>query len=136
MKRELFGLMLVSAASLLFSGCAIQQSPERQAKLSELQRTIPTCYGERDCEAKWEAAQLWIVHHAGYKLQTTTNVLLETYNPSRSSTAIAVQVTKEPEGGGRYKMPVKIWCDNMFGCLPDSLDAALDFNRTVAAAAP
>jgi len=107
-----------------------------QAKRAELEQTTPICNDEKDCNAKWEAAQLWIVHNAGFKLQTTTNVLLQTYNATGGSPSIAVQVTKEPMGGGKYKILVSVSCDNMFGCVPNQWDAALDFNRTVSAATP
>lgn len=53
---------------------------------------------------------------------------------ARSSSGIAVQVTKEPAGGGTYRLVARVWCDNMFGCRPDALDALIDFNRTVGAA--
>lgn len=118
----------------LLSACA--SSPERQAKLAELQRTIPTCVGAEDCNAKWEAAQLWVVKNAGWKIQNQSNVLIETYNAINGSTSIAVRVTKEPMGGGKYKFLVKVWCDNVFGCHPDSLDAALRFNREIALVSP
>lgn len=127
--------MLFAFATFL-AGCATNNSPERQAKLAELQRTIPTCIGVADCNAKWEAAQLWVVKNAGWKIQTQSSVLIETYNATNNSTNIAVQVTKEPMGGGKYQILVKVWCANMFGCHPDSLDAALNFNRTIALVTP
>jgi hypothetical protein len=127
--------MAVSVVTLfLMSACAT--SPERQAKLAELQRTTPTCSGAEDCNAKWEAAQLWVVKNAGWKIQTQSTVLIETYNPANNSPAIAVRVTKEPLGGGKYQIFVKVWCANLFGCVPDSLDAALKFNREISIVTP
>lgn len=125
--------ILVSA---LLTSCVTTPSPAMQAKRAELERTTPICNDEKDCNAKWEAAQLWIVHNAGFKLQITTNVLLQTYNATGGSPSIAVQVTKEPMGGGKYKLLVIVSCDNMFGCVPNQWDAALDFNKTVSAATP
>lgn len=118
----------------MVAGCAA--SPETQAKRAEFERTIPICTEGVDCDIKWDAAQLWIVKNAGYKLQIATNVLLETYNPGYAKTELAVRVTKEPLGGGTYKLVVATWCDNLFGCNPDRLDAALDFNRTISAVKP
>jgi len=126
---------LITVVSLVsVAGC--MTTAERQEKQDELARTAPVCSGEADCNAKWEAAQLWIVHHAAYKIQTVTNVLIETYNPGPNEPAIAVRVTKEPQGGGKYKLLVNIWCNNMFGCTPNQWDAALDFNRSVGAVSP
>jgi hypothetical protein len=121
---------------LVASGCASAPSPEIQAKRVQFESTIPICEGEADCKAKWEAAQLWVVHHAGFKIQTATDVLIETYNPGPSDATVAVRVTKEPLGGGKYKMLVFVWCNNIFGCVPNGWDAALNFNREIGAVKP
>lgn len=70
MNKIAFSLLLVTAG---LSGCAVQQNPATQAKINEIQRTIPTCTEEKECNAKWETAQLWVVKNAGYKIQTATN---------------------------------------------------------------
>jgi len=116
--------------------CACATSPEMLAKQAEVNRTIPTCASVEDCNAKWEAAQLWVVHNAGWKIQTQSSVLIETYNAVNSSPNIAVRVTKEPIGGGKYQLLVKVWCDNIFGCEPNSWDAALNFNQTIGGVTP
>ena len=134
LRSSILALIAGVAICLLLSCCAT--SSEVRAKQALFQRTIPTCDGEKDCNAKWEAAQLWIVHNSGYKLQTVTNVLLETYNPGRHDTKLAVRVTKEPLGGGKYMIIVTTWCNNMFGCTRNTWDAALDFNVKVDAARP
>ena len=126
---------LLAGASFL-AGCATAPSPEIQAKRAEFLRTTPICANGPDCNAKWEAAQLWVVHNSGYKIQTATSVVIETYNPTPHLTSIAVRITKEPIGGGRYKFLVSVWCDNLFRCIPNELDASLDFNKTIAAATP
>lgn len=127
--------LLAVSILISLSGCAAQQQAV-QANQTKFQETIPVCIDEKDCTAKWEAAQLWIVHNAGYKLQTTTSVLLETYNATNSSVSLAVRVTKEPMGSGKYQIIVRTWCDNIFGCSPNAWDAALDFNQKVGAAKP
>jgi hypothetical protein len=129
--------LLFTTVSLCLVGCATTPSPERQALLSEFQNTIPTCEKDVDCDVKWDAAQLWVVHHAAYKIQTSTNVLIETYNAVNSAdTGFMVQVTKEPLGGGKYQILVNIHCANMFGCVPNQLPAMVDFNRTVNSVTP
>jgi hypothetical protein len=121
---------------LITSGCASAPSREVQEKKAQFESTIPVCEGEADCKAKWEAAQLWVVHNAGFKIQTATDVLIETYNPGPSAATVAVRVTKEPLGGGKYKIIAVIWCNNIFGCVPNVWNAALDFNREVGAVKP
>lgn len=126
----------IFAPALLLAGSASAPSAEVQAKRVEFERTIPVCDGEADCKAKWEAAQLWVVHNAGFKVQTATDVLIETYNPGPSDATIATRVTKEPLGGGRYKLVVYVWCNNIFGCVPNAWDAAINFNSKIAGATP
>ena len=136
--------LLISLFAL--SGCI---SPEGRLAIQEEQRalqekqdraiqTIPVCNGEKDCAAKWEVAQLWVSQNAGYKIQTSTNVIIETYN-SRDS-GLAANITKEPLGSGKYKIVAKIWCryesQGPYSCSPYSLDATLDFNAKVTAATP
>lgn len=136
--------LLISLFAL--SGCV---SPEDRLAIQERQRalqekrdraiqTIPVCDGEKDCAAKWEAAQLWVSQNAGYKIQISSNVIIETYN-SQDST-LAASITKEPLGSGKYKIIAKIWCSyedqGPYSCRPYSLDATLDFNAKVTAATP
>jgi len=99
-------------------------------------QTTPICTNEKECAIKWEAAQIWVVHNSAYKIQTTTNVLLETYNSPNGESKLAVRVTKEPLGGGRYKFIVNAWCGSELGCIPDELSAGLDFNKQISAIAP
>lgn len=103
---------------------------------SIFESSIPICEGEKDCLAKWEAAQLWVAHNAGYKIQTATSVLIETYNATGGSTNLSAQVTKEPLGGGKYQIIAKLWCDNIFGCTPNAKSALSEFNKKVGAATP
>ena len=134
--QKILLIFLLSVAAFA-AGCATQQyDPATQAKLNEIQRTIPTCSGDKECNAKWETAQLWVVKNAGYKIQNATNVLIQTYNATGSRVDIAAQITKEPLGGGRYQFIANIWCDNIFGCRPNRLDALMDFNRTLNAVQP
>lgn len=130
-------LVLVAMAGTMLSlaGCIVAPPAVSPEKLAEIKNSTPVCTDEADCKVKWEAAQLWIVHNAGFKLQTTTSVILETFNPIQNTPNIAVQVTKEPVGKGKYEIKAKIWC-NFYGydCTPNQWDALLDFNNKVGAA--
>lgn len=127
-------LMLLCAVACLLTACVTVPPAVSEAKKAQYDASIPTCTGEADCKAKWEAAQLWVVHNAGWKIQTATDVLIETFNPPRGDTRIAARVTKEPLGQGRYKLLIFTWCGNMFTCSVDPWDAAIAFNRAVGAA--
>lgn len=123
-------LIVILLTSSLF-GCASTPSPEQEMKKSEYLNTIPICDIKLDCTAKWEAAQLWVAKNAGYKIQTATNVVIETFNPTRDDTYLAAKITKEPIGSGKYKIVATLWCNNMFGCNPNKWDASVNFNKFV-----
>jgi hypothetical protein len=126
--------VMIILVILLMTGCAA--SPERQAKDAEFRRTIPTCIEDIDCKAKWEAAQIWVVKHSGFKLQIVTDVLIETYNSTQHSPELAIRVVKEPVGSETYRIVVLATCANIFGCIPDAMEAVLNFNNTIAAIQP
>lgn len=143
------GLLGLVALPALAARPPVRKDPAKQA---EIEASIPVCTGEADCAVKWEAAQLWAVHNAGFKLQTITNVLLETYAPAYAAAGVTndledvgrifVKITKEPLGNGSYRIVPIISCLARFRpfggasgqdeCLTQ--DQTLDFNRTVAAA--
>jgi len=116
-------------------GCA--ESPTFLAKRAMIDETTPVCVGEQGCSAKWRAARHWVVNDAGLPIRIATDDVIETYNgwPSQDPRLI-VRVTKEPLGGGKYKILVATSCAYDYGCIPDRWNAALDFNRTVGAARP
>ncbi len=131
MKHLTVTLALAALAAL--AACATPDPAQRE----EVERTRPTCDGAADCTAKWDAAQLWVVKNAGFKIQTTTNVVIQTFGPSTvtaDSTSVAVTVTREPLGGQRYRIVAHASCGNPFGCTPELVPTLLDFNRTVSAA--
>lgn len=106
------------------------------AKRAQVEATVPTCVTSEECELKWAAARRWVLETSGFKIQNITDDFLETYNPTSGSPSLAARVVKEPLGGGRYRLVVTLWCDNMFGCVPNAWDAALSFNQYVNGSAP
>lgn len=125
--------LVASAFALALNGCATTgQSNANQTKANIFQATIPVCEGAADCQAKWEAAQFWVVKHSPMQLQVTTNVTIQTYNSPKDSLKLAASVTKEPLGNGRYKILINAWCDNwMFSCNPNKMDAQIHFNNYI-----
>ncbi|HKN65977.1 MAG TPA: hypothetical protein VJW73_06850, partial [Gemmatimonadaceae bacterium] len=85
-----------------------------------------------DCKGDWERAQLWIVKHSKWKIQTATDVLVETYNPSEYDPSFGFTATKEPLGNGRYKISLNAKCANFLGCDPREADVVAAFNHYVA----
>jgi hypothetical protein len=129
-------LLLMALAVAAVSGCAVVQRQEIRKAQMAADNTVPTCQGEADCAAKWEAARRWVVNHAGYLIQTSTDELIETDSPRGTDPRLAARVTKEPQDGSVYKILVTVWCGNADSCDTDPAEAALSFNRAVDAATP
>jgi hypothetical protein len=87
------------------------------------------CTSKTQCDLYWQRAQAWVANNSGYRLQTTTDIVIETYGPVSSQTGLAFRITKVPddkEGARIYVLP---GCANVFGCSPSPTDAAIAFKR-------
>lgn len=111
-------------------------SPERLALIEFAESTMPVCVDDADCRIKWEAAQLWVINNAAYRLQIATDVLLETYNPTDYTTQLGMRVTKEPLGGGQYRFNISAYCANLLGCARDPVEVKIAFNEHISATRP
>lgn len=132
MKR--FSVILVWGlfVSGVLVGCApTKPTPETIAKANEIARTQPICSSEKECNAMWEAAQLWVIKNADMKIQTANNVLIETYRTAGNGMNVMARVTKEPLGGGRYTFELLVGCSNSIGCNSEPIDLRLSFNRAL-----
>ena len=128
-------LMLAAVAAITFTGCAGGQKLQTDPDILALERNPTRCHSPEECEMMWAAARNWILSHSSYKIQTYSTDMIETHNPSPYDAGIAVRATKDPEGGGVYRIRVVIWCNNMFGCVPGLKESILSFHRTVRARA-
>lgn len=130
-----FMLKLLALLGIVFvvSACS---TPHRvdPAKIALAQSIQPTCRSENECKLMWSAAKIWVQDNAAYKIKLLTDDHLETYSPTGGSSLIGAMVSKVPNKDGSYRLRANIWCDNMFGCNPDSADALIDLFRTVNAA--
>lgn len=127
---------LLLLPGLLLAGC-VGLPTQQQIDYDRIaEESRPQCVGEADCRAKWEAAQIWLTRHSGFKIQVATDVLIETYNPTGYSPNLAMRITKEPQGGGRYLLRLEAWCANVFGCSTDPRAAVLQFNGAIQKVVP
>ncbi len=118
----------VIAASVGMAGCATNQvDPATQAKANE----PLLCDGKAQCDRYWQAAQVWVVGNSGYKVQTVTDSVIQTYGPMGHDTTLAFVVLREPQGGEKSRILVKAGCANMFGCHPPALKAIAEFKDYV-----
>ena len=90
--------------------------------------TMPTCNGAADCEVKWGRAIRWVIAH---------NPTIEAQNDSSITTAEPLgktnkyQVTRIPDGDGRYTLDLRLGCSPLRSCKRDDLKR--DFAATVMA---
>ena len=119
--------LLLAAASL---GCAAQL-PKLSPSLQEAYDSPLLCESEDECKLMWERATFFVSKNAGFKMQIHNDNLIETYNPTDGSTALAFSISKEPLGGGRYRIWTKAWCANMFGCTPNQHEATARAKRYI-----
>jgi hypothetical protein len=111
--------------TVLMTGCATMSNEQQQALIEELQATTPKCTEEKECQRKWDAAQVWVSNNAGYKIQTSSSAIIETYNsPAR--------VTKTPIGNNQYQFDLFVGCGNwLLGCKTSKYDIFKSFNDTI-----
>lgn len=122
--RKLF----VLGATLALAGCASMQE-QQSANRALFEQTIPVCSGEAQCKMGWAMARNWVIQNCGMKIQNITDTYIETYGSS--TTALACRVMGEPRGPDTWAMVIRTTCGNIFGCVPDSWDSAIRFNREV-----
>jgi hypothetical protein len=133
---------VIALAAALIGACANPaldaDKAANRAKRDEANQTIPKCVGEKDCAAKWDAAQLWIVKNSAMKIQTMSSVVIQTFNAPSNSAAMGMVVTKEPVAGesGAYNILIRMNSGNGATHASDMWDAILAFNRFVSAAKP
>lgn len=84
-----------------------------------------TC--QNSCGDEWDRSQLWLARHSKWKIQTSSNVLLQTYNPVDYDPSYGFTVMKEPRGGGAYTIRLALICGNLLGCDPNPLQVSKAF---------
>ena len=124
--------LLFVALSLIASGCTLKQkiTPEQVA---EIAATRPKCTSEKECAAKWNAAQRWIIANADLKIQVATDSVIETYSPSRNDAMrMGVRVVREI-GPRETAFDVAVFCNGgiLFECKMSPYQAAKSFNDYV-----
>lgn len=110
------------------------EQTKREAKLAEL-RALPLRFVVAKDQAPdaWQRAQVWVAKHASVKLQNTTDVLIETFNPGMSGMApqYGYKITKAPVPTGveidvQLLAPSAYWANRA----PDNAPLAAHYIRT------
>lgn len=125
MKKLFVGILMVMVM-IGFSGCAGMQpkmSPEAKIPL--------ICNGDEQCQLYWDRALFYVSSHSKYKIQTQTDSLIQTYSPINASTNLGYIINKEPLGNNSFRIWIRIWCDNIFGCYPKKNEEIIQFKKYV-----
>jgi hypothetical protein len=118
---------------LVLGGCAAQKplTDEQRASLQAIE-----CSDKAQCDMIWQRAQLWIGKNSSYRMQTVTDVVIQTYGPFDSKTELAYRAYREPLPGGKAKISFKVLCDNWIGCERPPIDALTELRNFATAGAP
>lgn len=119
MSRHTFALMPLLLGMLASCATAI---PEEEA--------TPTCRSERECAAKWNAAEMWIRHRAGRTIEQKTDDYMETGGRTVGN-VLSVRVRKIPVDDGSWRIEAEMFCGKGVGCDPSPWEARKAFNRAV-----
>ncbi|MBW6101354.1 hypothetical protein HTY54_21250 [Escherichia coli] len=93
----------VMIATVMLGGCAAKVDPALKA---EAMKPL-TCNDEKQCDFYWKRAQFWLANNSSWKIQTATDTLISTYNPSPNSPFLAYQVSKMPNEDGSSRIFIK-----------------------------
>src|SRR6267143_6200735 len=119
--KPLFAILSITATFVGLSACA-STSAELTTALAPAASIGTSVECDSGCKIEWQRAQFWLGKHATTKVQTATDVVIQTYNPRPDAPEYSFSVTKEPIGGDRYKISAEAFCGSMLGCSPRKID--------------
>lgn len=99
------------------ASCTMAPAPKTTAEKIYLDRVMSTplvfTIPKENNEDTWGRIQSFIGKYSSMKIQTATDFVIETYNPSESDVKYGYSVTKTPIGD-EYEIEVRCYCGNIF----------------------
>lgn len=120
---------LVFILGFLITGC-VSQTAKRPSQ-DEMNKTVPVCASQKQCDTAWSATRQWINQNCGMKIQNYSADYIETYNSVGGDTKLACQVNRNTLPDGSSAILIRLSCGNMFGCIPDQYQSVINFNNYV-----
>ena len=129
MRRAVSYILVAFSVLMFISGCT-SVSSRLQPVLAPAQNMGDSVICCKDkCKIEWQRAQVWVAKHSKWKIQTATDVLIQTYNPAGYDPSYGFTITKEPIPT-RAKCSIiemELYCGNPLGCDPRPSDVKKAF---------
>jgi hypothetical protein len=129
MSHESSSRLLLFAAVALSASCSQVRFSEPAANPESAEPVL--CASKAQCDVYWQRAQAWVANNSQYRLQTTTDAVIETDGPVSTRTALAFRITKVPDNVGGARIYAVSACGNLLGCSPTPTEAVAAFKRFV-----
>ena len=123
-KKSLLAALCVAAA-----GCSTQG--QVNPDVMQVATTPLTCSNNAECDLWWQRAQAWVASHSTYKIESTTQSLIQTAGPDGGKRALAYQITRSVNPDGTATIGFAAHCDGSLGCKPNPWEAGADFKQYV-----
>jgi len=91
------------------------------------------CVDRTQCELYWQRAKVWLSSNSYYRVQLSSDSVIETYGPYPGRMELAYRILKIPDGAGGARITVTAECGNVFRCNPTVIDAIVAFKRFTSA---
>jgi hypothetical protein len=96
-----------------------------------------TCQTGADCDAKWSRAIGWLANNSAWKIQSQSDLLIQTFNSINDSPSPGFTVTKVATGQpGTYEINFAGGCANLLGCIPSVAESRASFAAFVTGGTP
>ena len=129
MKKNLLAMLCVAAA-----GCSTQGQVDPD--VMQIATTPLTCSNKSQCDVWWQRAQAWVAGHSTYKIDASTDTLIQTVGPDGGKRALAYQITRAANPDGTATIGFAAHCDGSMGCKPNPWEAGADFKQYGRGTAP
>lgn len=103
---------------LFLSGC-VSTNSHLQTVLAPAENIGNSVECSKGCKDEWNRAQFWIAKHSKLKIQTMSDVMIDTYNAINQDTVFQFTITREPMGNDNYSIVMNLRCGNYIGCHMD-----------------
>ncbi|MFM0338867.1 hypothetical protein [Paraburkholderia fungorum] len=122
-------LVVLCAVAAGAAGCSTQGQVDPD--VMQIATTPLTCSGKAECDMWWQRAQTWVASHSTYKIEASTDTLIQTGGPGGGKRALAYQITRTLNPDGTATIGFAAHCDGSPGCKPNPWEAGADFKEYV-----